>query len=223
MFKNFFQQFKFKMMARQLRKPSGPVGHKIGEMMNKANRFLYEFTSNTMELSDNQSILEIGFGNGKFFNTLFSKANNLKITGIDFSEKMYAEAHKNNEHSITDGNLKLHLGSSDNLPFPENSFDKVFCINVVYFWDEPKKHLQEINRVLKPGGKFYASIRTKESMALMPFTRYGFTGYDEEEWKQLINKNPFNFLKAERIAEPAVEFENKPYQVHSLCLVAEKK
>ncbi len=76
--------------------------------------------------------------------------------------------------NIADGKLILQLGSSDKLPFADNSFDKVFCINVVYFWDEPQKHLQEISRVLKPGGKFYATIRTKESMELMPFTKYGF-------------------------------------------------
>ena len=53
-------------------------GHKVGEMMNKANEFLYDFTSSTMELTENQTILEIGFGNGNFFDKLFSKANNLK-------------------------------------------------------------------------------------------------------------------------------------------------
>ena len=160
-------------MAKQLHRPSGSVGHKVGEMMNKANEFLYDFTSSKMELADNQTILEIGFGNGKFFDKLFSKANNLKITGLDFSETMLKEAQKNNSKSIADERLILQLGSSNNLPFADNSFDKVFCINVLYFWDEPQKHLQEISRVLKPGGKFYATIRTKESMELMPFTKYG--------------------------------------------------
>jgi ubiquinone/menaquinone biosynthesis C-methylase UbiE len=223
MFKNFFQQFKFKMMAKQLRQPSGPVGHKVGEMMNKANEFLYDFTSATMELSDNQTILEIGFGNGRFFDKLFSKTNNLKISGLDFSETMFNEATKNNLSAIADGRLTLQLGSSDKLTFPDQHFDKVFCINVIYFWNEPQKHLQEISRVLKPGGKFYATIRTKESMELMPFTKYGFTKYTEEEWKLLVNKNPFNFLKTERINEPGVDFDNKSFEVQSLCLVAEKK
>ena len=83
--------------------------------------------------------------------------------------------------------------------------------------------MQEISRVLKTNGKFYATARTKESMQLMPFTKYGFTAYNEEEWKQLVNKNHFNFLKAERVDEPTVEFENKPFRIHSLCLIAEKR
>lgn len=211
------------MMAKQLRRPSGAAGRKVGEMMNKANEFLYDFTLNTMQPANNEAILEIGFGNGKFFDKLFLKANSLKITGLDFSETMFKEAQENNSKSIANGQLTLQSGSSDNLPFAGNSFDKVFCINVVYFWDAPQKHLQEISRVLKTGGKFYATIRTKESMQMMPFTKYGFIAYNEEEWKQLVNKNHFNFLKTERVDEPAVEFENKSFQVHSLCLIAEKR
>jgi ubiquinone/menaquinone biosynthesis C-methylase UbiE len=222
MFKKFFQQLKFKMMAKQLRKPSGTVGHKVGAMMNKANEFLYDFTLDNMQLNSHQTILEIGFGNGKFFDKLFAKANNLKITGIDFSETMVAEAQENNQSNIAEGKLQLQPGISDNLPFADNSFDKVFCINVVYFWDEPQKHLQEVSRVLKPGGKFYVTIRTKESMELMPFTKYGFTAYDEEKWKHLINQNKLNYLKAEHVYEPEVEFENKSFSARSLCLIAEK-
>jgi ubiquinone/menaquinone biosynthesis C-methylase UbiE len=222
MFKKFFQQLKFKMMAKQLRRPSGTVGHKVGGMMNKANEFLYNFTLDNMQLNNHQTILEIGFGNGKFFDKLFAKANNLKITGIDFSETMVAEARENNQSNIAEGKLQLQPGSSDNLPFADNSFDKVFCINVVYFWDEPQKHLQEVSRVLKPGGKFYVTIRTKESMELMPFTKYGFTAYDEEKWKHLVNQNKLNYLKAEQVHEPAVEFQNKSFRARSLCLIAEK-
>jgi len=72
-------------MAKQLRRPSGVMGDKVGNMMNKANEFLYDFTLGVMNLSDNQTILEIGFGNGKFFEKIFSRANNLQVTGLDFS------------------------------------------------------------------------------------------------------------------------------------------
>ena len=73
MFKKFFQRIKFKMMAKQLRRPSGAMGGKVGNMMNKANEFLYDFTLDVMSPSASQSILEIGFGNGRFFNKIFSR------------------------------------------------------------------------------------------------------------------------------------------------------
>lgn len=77
---------------------------------------------------------------------------------------------------------KFPASSSDKMPFADNSFDKVFCINVIYFWEQPAEHLKEIYRVLKPGGKFYTTIRSKESMAEMPFTKYGFNMYSQSEW-----------------------------------------
>lgn len=223
MFKRFFQTLKFKAMARQLRKPAGAFGSKVGHMMNKANEFLYDFTINTMQLTGEEKILEIGFGNGKFFDKLFAAAPGLHITGLDFSHTMVNAAKENNQLSVNTGSLVITQGSSHQMPFANNSFDKIFCINVIYFWDEPHLHLQEISRVLKPGGRFFATIRTKESMEQMPFTKYGFTRYNENEWKQLVEQNRLSYYKGVEIDEPEVDFEGKPFRVQSLCLVAEKK
>lgn len=223
MFKQFFQQLKFKAMARQLRKPSGVMGNKVGQMMNKANAFLYDFAFDCMKISLGESILEIGFGNGKFFEKIFAQADGIKLSGIDFSETMVKAATANNTELISAGKLELHHGNSDKLPFADNSFDKIFCINVVYFWDTPQQHLQEVQRVLKPGGKFYVIIRTKESIEQMPFTRYGFTSYTEGSWKKLVHENKLHFFHASQIEEPEILFEGNLIRNQSLCLVAEKK
>ena len=223
MFKKYFLKLKQKKFAKQLRQPHGAAGVKVGIMMNNGNEILYDFTCNVMQMENNESVLEIGFGNGQFFNKLFSKAENLKVTGIDFSETMLKEAEEKNKTTIASGKLTLGFGNSDHLPFADNSFDKVFCINVIYFWDQPQKHVEEINRVLKPGGKFYATIRSKQSMDLMPFTKYGFTKYAEQDWKEVLNKTPLNFLKTERLTEPAMEYDKQTLNFYSLCLVAEKK
>jgi ubiquinone/menaquinone biosynthesis C-methylase UbiE len=223
MFKKFFQRLKFKMMAKQLRRPSGVMGGKVGSMMNKANEFLYDFTLDVMQPLKNDSILEIGFGNGKFFDKIFSKTEGLKVTGLDFSETMFKAASENNKETIASGKLTLHFGSSDKLPFPDNSFDKVFCINVIYFWDEPKQHLQEMFRVLKPGGQFYTTVRTKESMLKMPFTKYGFLFYNTDNWKALLAETGLTFIEEKPADEPVIEFDGNKLLVESLCVVAEKK
>lgn len=210
-------------MAKQLRRPSGMMGGKVGSMMNKANEFLYDFTLDVMQPANNDAILEIGFGNGKFFDKIFSKAEGLKVTGLDFSETMFNAAKENNKEAVTNGKLILQFGSSDKLPFPDNSFDKIFCINVIYFWDEPTQHLKEMQRVLKPGGRFYATVRTKESMLKMPFTKYGFSFYDTDNWKALLNETGLSFIEENPVNEPLVEYEGNKVSVQSLCTVAEKK
>lgn len=209
-------------LAKQLRQPSGKLGEAVGKKMNESNGFLYDFVLDTMQIEDHQSIMEIGFGNGKFFEKIFSKAKNLKIAGIDFSETMVKMAEKNNQAAINDESLDLWHGDCDVLPFDYNCFDKVFCINVVYFWENPTDNLMEIHRVLKPGGKFYTGLRHKDSMKYMPFTQFGFTMYDEESWKNMLVRNLFNFVEVKIIEEPPIEFNGEYFTPKSLCFVAQK-
>lgn len=221
---NFIQRFLSKIIAKQLRKPGGILAGKVANQMNKINGFLYDFTLDTMQLKDNESVLEIGFGNGKFFDKLFSSANNLVISGLDFSPEMVKEATANNPSATNSGKLDLRFGSSDNIPFPDNSFDKVFCVNVIYFWEQPADHLKEIYRVLKPGGKFYTSIRTKETMAQIPFTNYGFNMYELEEWINILKTNHLHFKHAPKTEnEPGAFLDKQFHKVESLCIVAEKQ
>ena len=124
---NFMKGFLNKTIAKQLRKPDGIFAGKVGNEMNKTNSFLYDFTINTMQLTDNESILEIGFGNGKFFDKLFSTAYNLKISGLDFSPEMVKVATRNNLSNLKSGKLNLRLGSSDNIPFPDNLKQRISC------------------------------------------------------------------------------------------------
>jgi ubiquinone/menaquinone biosynthesis C-methylase UbiE len=221
---NFIKEFLNKTIAKQLRKPSGILAGKVGNEMNITNSFLYDFTIEAMQLKNDESILEIGFGNGKFFDKIFSTANDLKISGLDFSAEMVKVAKVNNPSTSNNGELTLRLGSSDNIPFPDNSFDKVFCINVIYFWEQPAAHLQEIYRVLTPGGKFYCSIRSKESLVQMPFVKYGFNVYSQDEWVTTLETNMLHFVHTEKTQnEPDAVFDKQLYKVESLCIVAEKK
>ncbi|MEI9909877.1 MAG: class I SAM-dependent methyltransferase [Bacteroidota bacterium] len=219
---SFFQRLLFKKVARHLRKPSGWFGKKVGIKMNAANAFLYDAALDIMKPADHDSILEIGFGNGKFFEKIFSKANGLRLTGIDFSEKMVEEAKKNNAASWATGLLQLYKGSSDQLPFPDNSFDIIFCINVVYFWDPAAPHLKEIYRVLKPGGKFYSVIRSKESIQQMPFANYGFIKYTRDEWTDILQHHQLNVKEVNIINETAATLKGDSYPVTSWCFVGEK-
>ncbi|MFM9951547.1 MAG: class I SAM-dependent methyltransferase [Saprospiraceae bacterium] len=209
----------FKLMAKQLRLPSGLLAKLTGNRMNQSNELLYHLTLENLKIKDGDRILEIGFGNGKFFSKLNAKAKNLKITGIDHSPEMVAEAVRINKNLHKSGTMNVIVGSSDAMPFDTESFDKIFCINVIYFWEDPALHLKEILRVLKPGGYFCTGFRPKENLSKFPFAKFGFTLYTAEEWKNLIEENGFQFIKLEN----GKELEKKMNQVNtpfeSLCLV----
>ena len=86
------------------------------------------------------SVLDLGSGTGAAFEHLI----NYRTTAIDPDKRML-ELNKF-ENKIQ--------GSAENLPFRDNSFDNVFCSFVWRNVSDTNKALDEVYRVLRPGGKF---------------------------------------------------------------------
>lgn len=212
----------YRLMAKQLSKPQGILASLTGRKMNKSNHTLYRLTIDVMKPVDKEKILEIGFGNGKFFPELYSRAKDLQITGIDLSHEMVTQAVKNNAALFESGSMKVKVGSSENLPFEDNSFDKIFCINVIYFWEIPEVHLKEIYRVLKPGGKFYTGFRPAETMLQLPFTKYGFALYSEDQWTKNLSDNNFNSISAAKLKRQTVKQVGLKMELEGICITAKK-
>lgn len=212
-----------KLIAQQLRKPSGEFATTIAEKMGVGNRPLYDLTLDTMEIQDNELILEIGFGSGSHFPDLLAKAKDLHITGIDYSSEMTELATQNNKTLVKSGKLNLYTGNSNNLPFSENSFDVVFCNMVIYFWDDPAEHLSEINRVLKPEGTFYTGMRSRKSMLQFPFTKHGFNLYEVEKWKSILESNGLEVVGEHRDNDPAFDDFGDNIQLESICIASKPK
>lgn len=209
-------------VAGQLRKPSGKFAPQVGENMNYVNETLFDLTLEAMQLQDEESVLEIGFGTGKFFPKIFAEAKDLQVRGIDFSEEMVELAKTDNRKELSGGALDIRWGRSNDIPFPNRTFDKVFCNMVIYFWDRAEPHLNEIHRVLKPEGRFYTGFRTRDSMLAFPFVKYGFNLYEEDEWEKILNRNGFSVKESIKKVDPELEFEGEIIRLESCCVVAEK-
>ena len=86
------------------------------------------------------SVLDLGSGTGAAFDQLL----NYETTALDPDKKML-------ELNTFEDKV---LGSAENLPFEDNRFDNVFCCFVWRNVSDTNKALQEVYRVLRPGGKF---------------------------------------------------------------------
>lgn len=213
--------YRDKVMSAQLRLPSGILARLTGNRMNKANELLYNLTLKSMPIKDGDHILELGFGNGNHFPELMTRAKELVLTGIDHSTEMVMEARRRNKNLVDDGRLTLIQGSSEVMPFDNESFEAIFCVNVIYFWKDPAVHLREIHRVLKPGGSFVTGFRPKENLSQFPFTKYGFTLYSEADWQRELEVNGFDVvgLYGENL-EGKVNRATLPFE--SRCIVSVK-
>lgn len=209
-------------VASQLRKPQGDFAQKISAKMDEVNAPLFDLTLEMMKPSSGDSILEIGFGSGTFFEKLFEETDNLKVSGVDYSREMVIQASDQNRPLVDSGTLSLVQSNSNDLPFPDKFFDKVYCNMVVYFWDEPSEHLKEVHRVLKDGGKFYTGIRSVESMKKLPFIEHGFNLYSPEKWSEILAENSFMVSSTITEKDPYLEVEGSQMQMESVCIEAVK-
>lgn len=164
-------------LARQLRCPDGDNGLKVAEMMNFTNSNIIHKAIDSLSLNDNDTILEIGPGNGIHVKDILNSTSNLHYYGIDISETMITEASKLNADFE---NVSFSLTDGDHIPFSESRFNKVFTCNTIYFWKNPQEYALEIARVLKPNGIIAIGFIPESTMRKIPFAKYGFTLYDIE-------------------------------------------
>ncbi len=208
------------MMAAQLRKPGGVPARKVGKRMNQVNGFLYNVVLDELQLPPNAQVLELGFGNGLTTLPLFQRACDMHYTGLDYSPAMVAAARSTFAAPIAAGRAVLHHGSSDRMLFADASFDVVFGVNTIYFWDDLDAHLGEIKRVLKPGGRFVAGYRDRTSMLALPFTQHGFNMYEPMEWESVLQEAGFIRVRTMVKEEPEREYEGVRFAVRSCCTSA---
>lgn len=184
--------------AKQLRQPEGDDGVTMGIQMSKSNRLIYEMTLAHLGLQPGDRVLEIGMGNGHFIPALFEQEGSISYVGLDYSAVMVREAIASNRNS----QVTILEGTADKIPFDAGYFNKVFAVNVLYFWEPPTVSLQEIYRVLQPGGEVLLAFRSKRTMEQLSFIDHGFTLYDEGTVRGILENIGFDVTEIKTAVEP---------------------
>lgn len=167
-------------IAKQFSNPVGVGGRMISFVMNRQNHPLYEETIRLLALSDTDSILDIGCGNGYVLNMLASQ-NNSMLTGIDPSESIIQDAVKRCHKSVKIGRTTLLCQNVNQMSFDDDFFSKAYSINTVYFWENLNNTMQEIRRVLKPNGFFINTFYSDETLSRFSHTQFGYKRFTVEQ------------------------------------------
>lgn len=97
-----------------------------------------------LQLQPNAIVLDVGGGTGRIALELVPHAGNITI--LDLSPRMLREAvRKPGLHGV--------LAPSEFLPYPDDSFDAVLMVDALHHVINQKASLQELFRVVKPGGR----------------------------------------------------------------------
>lgn len=110
------------------------------------------------------SVLEVGCGTGNYLERLNDKPT--LLVGLDISRNMLVKA----KSKLPD--LMLIQSNAEYLPFSEDSFDAIYCIQVLHHILDKNKFISEIHRTLKQGGKFVLQTCSHEQLLSFCFYHY---------------------------------------------------
>jgi 2-polyprenyl-3-methyl-5-hydroxy-6-metoxy-1,4-benzoquinol methylase len=107
------------------------------------------FIQSGLMFKPGERVLDAGCGDGSILFAL-KKHFDISLVGADFSEEALTNAAKN---SIRKGlTLESYKADTRDLPFENNSIDKIFSLGVVEHLPNPEKAVAELARCLSPDG-----------------------------------------------------------------------
>ena len=143
-----------------------------------------------------KTALEVGSGGGILSEEICKMG--FTTTGIEPASESIQAAQ---QHANAEGlNIKYEQGTGEHLPYPDQSFDCVFCCDVLEHVRDLPKVIAEISRVLKPNGVFIYDTLNRTFVSKLvaikiwqEWKRWAFMPPNLHVWKM--------FIKPEEIKE----------------------
>lgn len=102
--------------------------------------------------TDSHAFLDVGTGAGRLLVAVKALFPGARVIGIDPLEYMVHAAQQNAETAgFTD--IEVRHGTAEQIPLDSEAVDLVVAQSSLLFWEDPKKGLSEVHRVLRPDGK----------------------------------------------------------------------
>jgi len=147
------------MKAGQPGHPRGLVGRILGQIMASLNADMELEAIARLDLRADAHVLEIGFGPGVGIAALAQRLTDGQVAGVDVSAVMVEQARRRAARAARPCPVDLRQASVEHLPWPGASFDAAFSVNCAQFWPDAHAGLQEVMRVVRPGGRIVIALR----------------------------------------------------------------
>jgi ubiquinone/menaquinone biosynthesis C-methylase UbiE len=164
-----------------------------------------DITAQTIALMGLQAadrVLDLGCGTGWASRRLAKLVPDGEVVGIDVADEMLRRAE---QASTGIKNVRYVWGSAENIPAPDNAFTKVLSVESFYYYADQDKALDEICRVMAPGGGLFILINLYKdnhySLRLVSELKVPVQALSEAEYIALLKQHGFRDVKAQRVPD----------------------
>lgn len=179
--------------------PHGPVGWVGARLLPIVARRLYQLMADELDLQPEDELLDVGCGSAAL---LAGHATHVRyVAGLDASELQVGLARDRLRERIAAGTAEVVAGDATALPWPDARFTAVVSLNCLKFIADPERALQEMRRVLRPGGRVVLTldpaVKADKSGRL---DAYGEYQWSAEDARRLMQEAGFTGVSVRQLA-----------------------
>jgi ubiquinone/menaquinone biosynthesis C-methylase UbiE len=171
-----------------------------GDEMEDHHSDITDQTLALMDLHGADRVLDLGCGTGWASRRMAKAAS--EVVGLDVADEMLRRAEQS---SSAFKNLRYLWGSAESIPAADNYFSKVLSVESFYYYADQGKALDELRRVMAPGGKLFILINLYKdnhySLRWMSELKVPVQALSEKEYIGLLESHRFSNVQARRIPD----------------------
>jgi len=133
------------------------------------------------------SVLDVGTGTGVLAIEFAKGIPAASVVGLDLSDVALELARDNAQRSRVSSRVSFEKGDAEDMPFEDDTFDLVISGNTLHLLKNPVRMFNEIQRVLKPGGRFLVSDFRRSWLGIL--TEHVRSAYSAEEVRDLLRQS----------------------------------
>jgi ubiquinone/menaquinone biosynthesis C-methylase UbiE len=177
-----------------------------GEEMENHHISITQQTLEMMKLKPGERVLDLGCGAGWASRLLAQRVSGGdqpgQVVGLDVSDEMVRRARTTSQQY---DNILFVVGSAQQIPWQEDFFDKVLSVESFYYYGDQGGALDEVRRVMAPGGELYILINLYKdnhySLRWVEELNVPVQVKSEQEYMDLLKAHGFDNVRAERIPD----------------------
>jgi len=158
-----------------------------------------------MPVETGDTVLDLGCGSGYALRALRETADIGHGVGLDGSPEMARNAAGYTDDAAVD----FLVGNFDSLPFADDSVDHVFSMEAFYYAPDPAHTLEELRRIIRPGGTFYCAVNYYEeneaSHEWQEKISIEMTRWDRAQYRAAFREAGFHVAEQETIPDREIE------------------